>query len=123
MALTLVIVIFQISLGFCFINAVAFAVKQLLNSISEERRIMILDVDVRMISIDSEVSRLLRLLQVHHGNGNETAFYDDPRVLTFSIHRYGPDSTGEYVMPGTGWHEDLGNWCLFRHPSHQNIGR
>ncbi|EER01651.1 histone deacetylase, putative [Perkinsus marinus ATCC 50983] len=81
----------EISLGFCFINAVAFAVKQLLNSISEERRIMILDVDV------------------HHGNGNETAFYDDPRVLTFSIHRYGPDSTGEYVMPGTGWHEDLGD--------------
>ncbi|KAF4681634.1 hypothetical protein FOZ60_011739 [Perkinsus olseni] len=81
----------EISLGFCFINAVAFAVKELLNSLPGDKRIMILDVDV------------------HHGNGNETAFYDDPRVLTFSIHRYGPDRTGDYVMPGTGWHEDLGD--------------
>ncbi|KAF4651587.1 hypothetical protein FOL46_000230, partial [Perkinsus olseni] len=84
----------EISLGFCFINAVAFAVKELLNSLSGDKRIMILDVDV------------------HHGNGNETAFYDDPRVLTFSIHRYGPDRTGDYVMPGTGWHEDLGDGAV-----------
>ncbi|KAF4665714.1 hypothetical protein FOL47_004454, partial [Perkinsus chesapeaki] len=73
----------EISLGFCFINAVAFAIKQMLSTSFAGSKIMILDVDV------------------HHGNGNETAFFDDPRVLTFSIHRYGPDnSTGQYVMPG-----------------------
>ena len=34
---------------------------------------------------------------VHHGDGVQAAFYDDPRVLTVSFHE-----TGRYLFPGTG---------------------
>jgi acetoin utilization protein AcuC len=33
----------------------------------------------------------------HHGDGVQWAFYDDPHVLTVSIHE-----TGKYLFPGTG---------------------
>jgi acetoin utilization protein AcuC len=33
----------------------------------------------------------------HHGDGVQAAFYDDPRVLTISIHE-----SGRFVFPGTG---------------------
>jgi hypothetical protein len=33
----------------------------------------------------------------HHGDGVQAAFYDEPRVLTVSIHE-----SGEYLFPGTG---------------------
>ena len=37
------------------------------------------------------VSRILIVdWDVHHGNGTQHVFYDDPRVLFFSVHRYGP---------------------------------
>ncbi|WP_138935286.1 class II histone deacetylase [Roseovarius arcticus] len=39
---------------------------------------------------------------VHHGNGSETIFYDDPSVLTISLHQnrlYPPDS-GDYTDTG-----------------------
>src|SRR5262249_41014661 len=35
-------------------------------------------------------------LDVHHGDGVQAAFYDDPRVLTVSFHE-----TGRYLFPGT----------------------
>ncbi|KAG9012505.1 Histone deacetylase hda1 [Tulasnella sp. JGI-2019a] len=56
-------------MGFCFFNNVAIATKvvQLETPI---RKIMILDWDV------------------HHGNGTQRAFYDDPSVLYISLHRY-----------------------------------
>ena len=41
---------------------------------------------------------------VHHGNGTETIFYDDPSVLTISLHQnrlYPPDS-GDYTDLGQG---------------------
>src|SRR5262249_52348485 len=47
---------------------------------------------------------------VHHGNGTQDIFYTDPRVMFFSIHRYGfgfypgtgaPDETG--AGPGLGY--------------------
>jgi acetoin utilization protein AcuC len=34
---------------------------------------------------------------VHHGDGVQFIFYDDPRVLTISIHEYAP-----WFFPGTG---------------------
>lgn len=40
---------------------------------------------------------------VHHGNGTQDIFYDDPEVLFHSIHRYG---RGFY--PGTGAAEETG---------------
>jgi acetoin utilization deacetylase AcuC-like enzyme len=40
---------------------------------------------------------------VHHGNGTQDIFYDDPSVFFFSIHRYG---RGFY--PGTGAADETG---------------
>jgi acetoin utilization deacetylase AcuC-like enzyme len=39
---------------------------------------------------------------VHHGNGTETAFYDDPRVLTISLHQ------DNWYPPGRGLVTDTG---------------
>jgi acetoin utilization deacetylase AcuC-like enzyme len=38
---------------------------------------------------------------VHHGNGTQDAFYDDPSVLYFSMHRYP-------YYPGTGYFTETG---------------
>ncbi|XP_033221341.1 histone deacetylase 4 isoform X4 [Belonocnema kinseyi] len=67
------------AMGFCFFNSVAIAAK-LLQQKLDTRRIMILDWDV------------------HHGNGTQQMFYDDPRVLYVSIHRH---DDGNF-FPGTG---------------------
>jgi acetoin utilization protein AcuC len=40
---------------------------------------------------------------VHHGDGVERIFWDDPRVLTISVHE-----TGRALFPGTGWPSDIG---------------
>ncbi|MBI2761637.1 MAG: hypothetical protein HYX51_09460 [Chloroflexi bacterium] len=40
---------------------------------------------------------------VHHGDGVQAAFYDDPRVMTVSFHE-----TGRYLFPGTGAVLELG---------------
>ncbi|CCM03597.1 uncharacterized protein FIBRA_05735 [Fibroporia radiculosa] len=76
-------------MGFCFFNNVSIATKvvQLRTAL---KRVMILDWDV------------------HHGNGTQRAFYDDPSVLYVSLHRYeggfyypnGP--FGSMVSCGTG---------------------
>ncbi|MCW2715892.1 MAG: Histone deacetylase [Frankiales bacterium] len=42
-------------------------------------------------------------VDVHHGDGVEAAFYDDPRVLTVSIHE-----SGRTLFPGTGWADQVG---------------
>lgn len=55
--------------GFCFFNNVAIAAKYALEH-HNLKRILIVDWDV------------------HHGQGTQQIFYDDPRVLYFSIHRY-----------------------------------
>uniref|UniRef100_A0A060T6R8 Histone deacetylase n=1 Tax=Blastobotrys adeninivorans TaxID=409370 RepID=A0A060T6R8_BLAAD len=57
--------------GFCLFSNVAVAAKVLLRDYPESvRRILILDWDV------------------HHGNGTQKAFLDDPRVLYMSLHRH-----------------------------------
>jgi histone deacetylase 6 len=66
--------------GFCLFSNVAVAAKNILKNYPESvRRIVILDWDV------------------HHGNGTQKAFWDDPRVLYISLHRY---EAGKYY-PGT----------------------
>lgn len=41
---------------------------------------------------------------VHHGNGTQQAFYDDPNVLYLSIHRY---DDGNF-FPGSGAPDEVG---------------
>jgi acetoin utilization protein AcuC len=42
-------------------------------------------------------------VDVHHGDGVEAAFYNDPRVLTISLHE-----SGQTLFPGTGWADQVG---------------
>ena len=69
--------------GFCVYNDPAIAIRWLLAQGAE--RIAYIDVDV------------------HHGDGVEAAFYDDPRVLTISLHEH-PMT----LFPGTGLPDDDG---------------
>ena len=64
--------------GFCVYNDVAVGIRWLLDHGAE--RVAYVDVDV------------------HHGDGVEKVFYDDPRVLTISLHE-----TGQMLFPGTGF--------------------
>lgn len=43
-------------------------------------------------------------LDVHHGDGVQAMFWDDPGVLTFSIHE-----TGRHLFPGSGFVDELGD--------------
>lgn len=42
-------------------------------------------------------------LDAHHGDGVERVFWDNPRVLTISVHQ-SPDT----LFPGTGWPQETG---------------
>jgi acetoin utilization protein AcuC len=42
-------------------------------------------------------------VDVHHGDGPQAIFWDDPRVLTISIHE-----SGRYLFPGTGFSDERG---------------
>src|SRR5215204_7483402 len=69
--------------GFCIYNDVAVAIQWLLDAGCE--RIAYVDVDV------------------HHGDGVQAIFYDDPRVLTVSLHE-----TPTHLFPGTGFAYESG---------------
>jgi acetoin utilization protein AcuC len=69
--------------GFCIYNDAALAVARLLELGAE--RVAYVDVDV------------------HHGDGVQTVFWDDPRVLTISLHEH-PAT----LFPQTGWPEETG---------------
>lgn len=69
--------------GFCVYNDAAVAIAHILRS--TEAKALYIDFDA------------------HHGDGVQRAFYDDPRVMTFSIHE-----TGRYLFPGTGDVLELG---------------
>ena len=69
--------------GFCVYNDPAIAISWLLEQGAQ--RIAYVDIDV------------------HHGDGVQAAFYDDPRVLTISLHEH-PMT----LFPGTGLPGDTG---------------
>jgi acetoin utilization protein AcuC len=69
--------------GFCVYNDVAVAISWLLDNGFE--RIAYVDTDV------------------HHGDGVQAAFYDDPRVLTISLHQ-----NPLTLFPGTGFSDETG---------------
>ncbi|XP_034940761.1 histone deacetylase 4 isoform X3 [Chelonus insularis] len=73
------------AMGFCFFNSVAIAAR-LLQQKFDTKKILIVDWDV------------------HHGNGTQQMFYDDPRVLYLSIHRH---DDGNF-FPGTGGSTECG---------------
>ncbi|GBG24545.1 Histone deacetylase 6 [Hondaea fermentalgiana] len=80
--------------GFCIFNNVALAAKHAVDTLGLAR-VLVVDWDV------------------HHGNGTQHAFYKDPRVMYFSVHRFdfgryypslesaGPMSVGCGLAAGT----------------------
>ncbi len=72
------------SMGFCLFNNVALAAHHAKKA-HKLTRVLVVDWDV------------------HHGNGTQDIFYEDPEVMFFSIHRYG---MGFY--PGTGAADETG---------------
>lgn len=69
--------------GFCMFDDAGIAIRHLL-SLGAQR--------VAYVDLDA-----------HHGDGVEHQFWDDPRVLTISIHE-----SGLYLFPGTGFAHDIG---------------
>ena len=76
--------------GFCVYNDIAVGIQWLLDHGAD--RVAYVDVDV------------------HHGDGVESIFWNDPRVLTVSIHE-----TGRALFPGTGWATDIGGEAALGH--------
>ena len=70
--------------GFCIYNDAALAIKALLDA--GVRKVAYVDVDA------------------HHGDGVQAAFYEDPRVMTISIHE-----TPLSLFPGTGFPAEMGH--------------
>lgn len=66
----------KLASGFCVYNDLSVAIQALRN---EGWRVAYLDIDV------------------HHGDGVQELHYDDPEVLTISLHE-----SGRYLFPGTG---------------------
>jgi acetoin utilization protein AcuC len=69
--------------GFCIFNDVVLAIRTMLAAGAQ--RIAYVDIDV------------------HHGDGVQAAFYDDPRVLTISLHQ-----DPRTLFPGTGLPGEIG---------------
>ena len=70
------------AMGFCLLNNVAVAARCAVDELGLDR-VLIVDWDV------------------HHGNGTQDAFWEDPRVAFFSLHRWP-------FYPGTGSAEETG---------------
>ncbi|VXC61277.1 Acetoin utilization protein AcuC [Arthrobacter sp. 9V] len=69
--------------GFCVYNDVALAIQRLLDG--GVKRVVSIDVDA------------------HHGDGTQSIFWNDPRVMTISLHE-----TGLTLFPGTGFANETG---------------
>jgi len=70
------------AMGFCLLNNVAIAAAAL---VARGERVLIVDWDV------------------HHGNGTQQVFWDDPRVLYVSTHQ-------SPLFPGSGTASEVGGW-------------
>jgi acetoin utilization protein AcuC len=73
---------FDRAAGFCVLNDCAAALKRLRR---KYERVAYVDIDV------------------HHGDGVQELFYDDPTVLTISLHE-----SGRTLFPGTGFTNEIG---------------
>jgi acetoin utilization deacetylase AcuC-like enzyme len=73
-----------VSMGFCLFNNVAIAARYAQATYPEQiKKVLIMDFDV------------------HHGNGTQDIFYDDPSVYYYSLHQYP-------WYPGTGSRDERG---------------
>jgi len=70
--------------GFCIFNDVAVGLARVLDE-GHAKRILYIDIDA------------------HHGDGVQEVFYEDPRVLTISLHE-----DGRFLFPGTGFPFEFG---------------
>lgn len=70
--------------GFCIYNDISVAIAHVLRA--SEAKVLYIDFDA------------------HHGDGVQRSFYDEPRVMTISLHE-----TGRYLFPGTGDVLELGH--------------
>lgn len=70
--------------GFCFYNDAAVAISRLKQEYP----------GIRVAYVDTDA---------HHGDGVQWAFYDDPEVLTVSMHE-----SGRHLFPGTGGTNEKG---------------
>ena len=70
--------------GFCILNDVAIGIASLLEEF-RLKRILYVDVDA------------------HHADGVQAIFYEDPRVMTISLHE-----DGHYLFPGSGFADEIG---------------
>jgi acetoin utilization protein AcuC len=68
--------------GFCVLNDCAMGLRRLRRKFA---RVAYVDIDV------------------HHGDGVQELFYDDPSVLTISLHE-----SGQFLFPGTGFVDEIG---------------
>jgi acetoin utilization protein AcuC len=73
----------SVASGFCIYNDAAASIQRLLDS--GVQRVLYLDVDA------------------HHGDGTQSIFWDDSRVMTISLHE-----TGMSLFPGTGFASETG---------------
>ena len=69
--------------GFCTFNDCALGIHELLKG--GMKKVAYIDIDA------------------HHGDGVQACFYDDPRVMTVSVHE-----SGKSLYPGTGFPEEIG---------------
>jgi acetoin utilization deacetylase AcuC-like enzyme len=70
------------AMGFCLFNNIAIAARYAVQKHGLQR-VLIMDWDV------------------HHGNGTQDIFYEDPSVIYISLHK-------KYHYPGTGWADEKG---------------
>ena len=70
------------AMGFCLFNNIAIAARWLIKQY-QLKRVLIVDWDV------------------HHGNGTQDIFWEDPSVIYLSLHK-------KYHYPGTGWEDETG---------------
>lgn len=71
------------SMGFCLFNNIALAARYA-QKVYGKNKVLIIDWDV------------------HHGNGTQEMFFDDPSVLFISMHQY------PFWPPGIGWLDEVG---------------
>jgi acetoin utilization deacetylase AcuC-like enzyme len=70
------------AMGFCMFNSIAIAARHAVQNCGL-KRVLIMDWDV------------------HHGNGTQDIFYEDPSVIYISLHM-------KHHYPGTGWEDETG---------------